>query len=84
MTPMISSAIISALFTNLESACSVVGDSANRACNDAEHCESRSSGLVCGKNTLDGIPFAAGSNLKRKLLIEKICSVETSQFLKLV
>lgn len=59
---MMSSAM-SALLANFDKACSVVGESANKACSDAEHCDRRS-GLACGKNTLDGIPFAAGSNLE--------------------
>uniref|UniRef100_A0A182JDH6 Uncharacterized protein n=1 Tax=Anopheles atroparvus TaxID=41427 RepID=A0A182JDH6_ANOAO len=61
MTPMISSAI-SAPCTSFESACSVVGERPSSACRLAEHWDSRSSGSLCGKNTLDGIPLAAGSN----------------------
>lgn len=54
---------MSTLLASLDSACNVVGDKASSACSDAEHCDKRSSGSVCGKNTLDGIPLAAGSNL---------------------
>uniref|UniRef100_A0A8W7PTL1 Uncharacterized protein n=1 Tax=Anopheles coluzzii TaxID=1518534 RepID=A0A8W7PTL1_ANOCL len=61
ITPMISSAI-SAPCTSFDSACRVVGDSPSSACRLAEHWDSRSSGSLCGKNTLDGMPLAAGSN----------------------
>lgn len=70
MTAMMSSDI-SGLFTSFESACRLVGVSASSACKLAEHWDSRSSGSDCGKNTLDGIPLAAGSNLVENYLYFK-------------